>query len=64
MTIGKRIAQFLKDNGIVQSKLAERIGLNNKTLNAKLNGRNRLFADEIEKICLDLKVSPEEFIKH
>lgn len=61
--IGPRINQYLKEFGIVQYKLAERVGIGKSTFSQKMEGYTRLYAWELEAICKELGVSPERFIK-
>lgn len=49
----------MREFGYTQEKLAKTIGLNESTLNAKLNNKGYFKQDEIDKICevLDISVS-------
>ena len=58
-----RIKNYLNEKGIKQSFLASRSGINDSTLNAKLNGAIRLNADDIELICAALECEPNNFLR-
>lgn len=63
MTPAERIKDYLESNGIKQTFLANKIDMHPNTLNAKLNGHVRILADDIEKICGALGISPNAFLK-
>lgn len=61
-SITENILRYLQERGIKQSWLASRICMNGPTLNRKLNGRAKLYADEYKAICDALKVGYDEFM--
>lgn len=63
LTPADRIRDYLRKNGIKQKFVAEKIGMNIRTLNSKLNKHVRLTTDDIEKICGVLNCSPNTFLK-
>lgn len=62
MEIHEKIMNYLKENGIKQIHLSRKSGINNCLLNAALNGKRRLYAEEFGKICAALNVSCDKFI--
>lgn len=50
----------MKERGITQEQLAKEIGINEATLNSKLNNRFQFKADEIDAICRVLDIPNEE----
>jgi DNA-binding XRE family transcriptional regulator len=50
----------MREFGYTQEKLAKAIGLNESTLNAKLNNKGYFKQDEIDKICEVLDISVRE----
>lgn len=63
LTPADRIRNYLRENGIKQKFIAEKIGMNMQTLSGKLNKHIRITADDIEKICGVLNCSPNTFLK-
>ena len=61
-TPAERILEHLKKNGIKQTFVSKKTGINDSTLSAKLNGQIRLTADDIEIICWALGCTPAEFL--
>ena len=50
----------MRELGYTQEKLAKAIGLNESTLNAKLNNKGYFNNNHIDKICEVLDISKEE----
>ena len=46
-----------------QRVIAEKLGINETTLSAKLNGHRRLYADEFRDICQVLSLSADDVLK-
>ena len=61
--VAKSIGEYLKDNGIKQSWLAERLDVPPTTLNGIINGRTEMKADMFISIFRILNVPPETFAK-
>ena len=59
----EKVRQYLKDHGIRQSFVAEKCNISLSTFNAMLNGKRRMYAEDLRKICYALNVSPEVFIE-
>lgn len=59
--IAKNIGEYLKENGIKQIWLADRLGIPATTLNGILNGRAEMKADMFISICRILNIPPETF---
>jgi transcriptional regulator with XRE-family HTH domain len=62
-TTAQRILTYINENGIKQSFIASKIGMDDSALNARLKGRSKLTADDIEHICWALNKSPSDFLK-
>ena len=50
----------MREYGFTQETLATAIGINESTLNAKLNGKAYFSTKEIDKICKILNISNDE----
>lgn len=61
--LAENIAQYLKDNGITQSHIAERTGMNKMTFSNAMRGKRRLTAEEYVSICDALGKSADYFRK-
>ena len=46
-----------------QRIIAEKLGINETTLSAKLNGHRRLYADEFRDICQVLSLNADDILK-
>lgn len=64
MSTGQRLKLFLKEKGISQSSVAQRLGLNIKGFNAVLNGHAHLKADTLEQVCHLIGINPGDFFTH
>lgn len=61
--VAKSVGEYLKENGIKQAWLAERLDVPPTTLNGIINGRAEMKADMFIKICRILNVPPETIVK-
>lgn len=61
--LAKRINEYLKENGIKQTWLAEKVGVPITTFNGIINGRVAMKADMFIKICVALGEPPERFTR-
>jgi transcriptional regulator with XRE-family HTH domain len=63
MEVGKKIGQYLKDNGIKQAFLVEKTGLSANVISDICNGvRKTIDCIEYYKICKALGVALETFV--
>lgn len=62
MIVQSRIADYIRENGLKKSYIAEQAGIKQDRFSLIINNHSRLRADELEKICVALKVSPCIFI--
>lgn len=58
----QKVRSYLVENGIEPQSVAKNIGMASSTFDAILDGNATLYADDLQKICYALNVSPEEFI--
>ena len=58
---GQKISEYLKENGIKQKWLADRIGVTETQMSNFLNSKATLSAELLFQICSVLGVSSEEF---
>ena len=61
--IHKAIAEYIRENGICQAALAKECGWSRGRLQAILSGRNRLYAEDMVKICDVLSLPCDYFIE-
>lgn len=59
--LAKNINEYLKDNGIKQTWLAEQVDLPISTFHGIITGKVAMKADLFIKICNVLNVPPERF---
>lgn len=62
METNKKLNDYLKGHGISQAFLAEKLGVSAAKLSMMLNGKRKMTADELMRICKELKVSPDYFL--
>lgn len=59
-----RLREKIKIAFGTQKAFAEAMGLNKATLNAKLNSKATWTAEEIDKVCSLLNISPTEIVEY
>lgn len=62
MKVYERLANYIKENGIKQSYVAEKSGIPENTLSMILNGKIRLDADKLKDIIIALNIEPSIII--
>lgn len=62
MNVQARIAQYVSDNGIKQTFIADKTGLSKNAISAILTLNRKMSADEYEKICRALNKTPNDFM--
>ena len=63
MTPADRIVELIKERGLKQNYLANKVGLTPQNLNGKLKKNWKFSFDEIELICKVLKCKPNAILK-
>lgn len=63
MKISERIQSFINNKGLKQRVVAQKAGYSENQFSAMMTGRKLIKAEDIERICYALDVSPAEFIK-
>ena len=61
--VGKKIKQYLTDNGIKQKFLAQKAGLSDAVISAICQGERKIDVIEYHKICKALNVSMDLFVE-
>ena len=64
MLVYQKVKQYLEDHGIRQSFVAEKCNFSLSTFNLMLNGKRKMYAEDLRLICYALNVSPEVFIEY
>lgn len=62
MNVQERVSDYILNNGIKQSFIVEKTGLNKDIMSAILNKKRRMTADEFEMICKALNKTPNDFM--
>lgn len=60
----QKVKQYLEEHGIRQSFVAEKCGISTSTFNSMLNGKRKMYAEDLRMICYALEVPPEAFIEY
>lgn len=63
MKIYEKVRDYLDSTGIKQTFVARKTGIPITTLNAMLNGKRKMYADDLELICKALSVGADKFIE-
>ncbi len=63
MEVYKKVREYIEANGYKQLSVAQKSGISKVTFNAMMNGKRKMYADDLRAICLALNVSPEIFIE-
>ncbi len=63
MCVGRKIKNYLKDNGISQTFISKKTGISLTKLNMSLNGNRKLGFGEYELICGVLSVRADKFLE-
>lgn len=62
MVVQARLAEYVENNGIMKTFIAQKTGMTNCKISEILNGKRELKADDLEKICNAIKADPNKFI--
>lgn len=63
MKVSDRLKRQIKEDHYKQKMIASKIGLNETTLSAKLNGHRKLYADEFRDICIALSLDANQILR-
>lgn len=63
MVVQSKVAQYLKEQGIKQSWLAQKTGLTDNMISGILNGKRKMTADEFVRICKAIGKNPNDFME-
>ena len=63
MLVYQKVKRYLEEHGIRQSFVAEKCNISLSTFNSMLNGKRKMYAEDLRLICFALNVSPEVFIE-
>ena len=62
MRVCEKVKEYIKKHGIKQTAIAKKCGMEPSTLSSILNGKRKMYADDLKAICFALNVSPEIFV--
>ena len=63
MKISEVLKKRIKESDHKQKAIAMRVGLNETTFSAKINGHRKLYADEFRDICAALSINADEVLR-
>lgn len=64
MQVYRKVRAYIDTQGLKQVAVARKAGIPVTTFNAIMTGKRKMYADDIQAICIALNVSPELFIEH
>lgn len=56
----KKLKATMVEKGYTQELLAKEIGMSKNTLNAKINGKSKMYVDEAYAICEALRITSDD----
>lgn len=62
MGVGVKIKEYLAENGISQTHISSKTGIELPKLNLALNGKRKMTFEEYELICWALNVDTDKFL--
>lgn len=62
MRVYEKIKKYMEENGVKQNYLSKKSGIPENTLSMILNGKRKLYADEMVLIIDALNATPNEII--
>lgn len=63
MQIYEKVRNYITEHGITQNALAKKCNISASTFSAMMNGKRKMYAEDLRAICYVLEVSPEMFIE-
>lgn len=64
MQVYEKVRSYIMERGVKQSIIAEKCNISASTFSAMMNGKRKMYAEDLRAICYALEVSPEEFISY
>ena len=62
MHVYERVREYIEEQGLTESDVAEAAGIPNVTFSAMMSGKKKMYADDLRAVCVALKVSADRFI--
>ncbi len=62
MHVYEKVRSYLDENHLKQVSVAKKAGIPVSTFNAMMNGKRKMYADDLRTICYSLNVSVSTFI--
>jgi transcriptional regulator with XRE-family HTH domain len=63
MQVYEKVREYVNLHGLRQESVADAAGIPNVTFNALLNGKRKMYAEDLRAICIALGVSADIFIE-
>lgn len=63
MQVYEKVREYIENNHLKQKSVAEAACIPNVTFNAILNGKRKMYAEDLKAICIALNVSADIFTK-
>ena len=62
MSVTQRVREYIEANKLTQTEVACMINMHYEAFNAMMNGKRKMYPEDLRAICLALKVKPEVFM--
>ena len=64
MRINEKVKMYIEDNHLKQVSISKDMGIPNPIFNAMLNGKRKMYADDLEAFCRVVGVSADLILKY
>ena len=58
MQVYEKVRSYIMERGVKQKEVAQRCNIPASTFSAMLNGKRKMYAEDLRAICYALEVSP------
>ena len=64
MQVYEKVRSYIMERGVKQNIIAAKCNISASTFSAMMNGKRKMYAEDLRAICYALEVSPEVFINY
>jgi len=64
LRINERVKKYIDDNHLKQISISKDMGIPNPTFNAMLNGKRKMYVDDLESFCRVVGVSADLILRY
>ena len=64
MYVHEKVRKYIEECGISQNDVAEKCNMPYSSFCDMMNGKRKMYVEDLRAVCCALEVSPEEFIEY